>query len=56
MKNVNMTVEDARAERDRLDKTPANELPGASTIGAMKALKAYRMYRTFLTARINNQS
>ena len=48
-----MSVDEARERRDMLDNTPMNELPGASRIGPIAALRAYKIYRTFLTNRIN---
>ena len=48
-----MSIPTAKALRDKLDATPANELPGAEQLGAMRALGAYRMFRSLLTARID---
>ena len=49
-----MTPEQALAMRDRLDKTPARDLPGADEIGPMRALRAYFAMRPLLTARVNS--
>ena len=48
-----MSVATANDLRDKLDKAPAKELPGAEHLGAMRALRAYRVFRPLLTARIN---
>ena len=48
-----MSVATASNLRDKLDKTPAKELPGGEHLGAMRALRAYRVFRSLLTARIN---
>ena len=41
-----MSAYTARALRDKLDQTPANELPGADAVGPMRALRSYRVFMT----------
>ena len=48
-----MTPAEALALRNRMDKTPANQLPGAHAVGATRARRAYALARTLLTARID---
>ena len=47
-----MSAFTAKDVRNKLDETPANELPGADAVGATAARNAYRVYRSLLTARI----
>ena len=49
-----MSVATATNLRDKLDKAPAKELPGADHLGSMRALRAYRVFRPLLTARIGD--
>ena len=51
---ASMSIYTASALRDKLDATPAKELPGSEVLTPMRALSAYRVFRALLTARIGD--
>lgn len=47
-----MTPAEAEALRDSLDGTSIRYLPGASDVGIARAVAAYNVFRSLLTAKI----
>ena len=51
-----MSVEQAKALRERFDHMPGTQLPGADEIGTFRALRAYGLFRELLTTRIGDSN